>query len=122
MLVGSLFVFAAAVAGSNSEARLYASDMTISRCISFMLKLCLTNSDASQSSSRGLDGVPPELAEVAGRLVQAFAEMPLPEAIDGDAGEQRILGRGQPIGECVDAALAEIELRRRERPAGLRLA
>ena len=32
-----------------------------------------------------------QLAEVAGRLLQAFAEMPLPQPIDRHPGEQRIL-------------------------------
>ena len=60
-----------------------------------------------------------ELAEIAGVLLQTLAEVPLPEPIDGDAGEHRILRSGQPIGKCLDAAFAEVDLGGRERPAGL---
>ena len=84
-----------------------------------MLNSRATNSDASQSSSGGLAGVPPSLPKSLGRLLQAFAEVPLPEPVHRHAGEQRILRRGQPVGERLDAALAKIDLRRRERPAGL---
>src|SRR5205814_1179037 len=39
-------------------------------------------------------------------------------AVDRDAGEQGILRRGEPVGERFDAAVAEVDLRRREGPAG----
>ena len=52
-----------------------------------------------------------ELAEIARRLLQALAEVPLPEPIDGHAGEQRIVGGGQPVGKSLDPALAEVDLR-----------
>ena len=48
-------------------------------------------------------------SEVARRLLQALAEVPLPEPVDGHPGEQRILGRGQPVGERLDAAVAEVD-------------
>ena len=95
--------------------------MTISRCISFMLKPRLTNSAASQSSSFGLRRMTAQLAEIARGLLQTFAEMPLPKAIDRDAGEQRIVGRRQPVGKRLDPAFAKIDIRRGERPAGLHL-
>src|SRR5713226_871969 len=60
-----------------------------------------------------------QYAEVAGILLQALAKVPLPEAVYGDSGKHRILRSGQPIGECLDAALTEIDLGGNERPAGL---
>src|SRR5215469_18279490 len=45
--------------------------------------------------------------------------MPLPKPIDRHSREERIFGRGEPIGEAFDSAVAEIGLGRGEGPARL---
>src|SRR5436309_6189881 len=45
--------------------------------------------------------------------------MPLPEAIDGDSGEKRVFRSRQPVGERLDPPVAEVDLRRGQRPTGL---
>ena len=59
-------------------------------------------------------------AEIVGRADDALAEVALPDAVDHDAGEQRIVGRGQPQGERF-AALRNEEnvLRLDDRRAGI---
>ena len=54
------------------------------------------NSVASQSSSSGCVGVGALSAEVVLGLDQAAAEVLLPDAVDGDAGRQRISRIDQP--------------------------
>ena len=58
------------------------------------------NSVASQSSSSGCDGHSPCDAEIFDGLDDAGAEIHLPEAIHGDARQQRIAGIDQPFGEA----------------------
>ena len=38
-------------------------------------------------------------AEVVGRAHQALAEVPLPDAVDDDAGRERVVRRGDPLGQ-----------------------
>ena len=64
---------------------------------------CSTSSTASQSSSSGWVGGSPCGAEVVGRGDEAAAEMVLPEAVDDDAGGERMVGPRQPLGQ-VEAA------------------
>ena len=65
---GSAAISAVDRPGSTSEARLYASEVTISRWISFIRNPRATNSAASQSRSRGLLGSPPSVPKSLGSL------------------------------------------------------
>jgi hypothetical protein len=62
-----------------------------------------------------------QLAKVAGGLQQAFAKVPLPQAIHRDAREERIFRRREPVSERLDAAIPKIHLGVGKRPAGLDL-
>ena len=57
-------------------------------------------------------------AEVAGASDQAGAEDVLPEAIDGDAGGERVVGVEQPSGEA-EPVSGPRSRRRRARPSGV---
>ena len=50
-----------------------------------------------------------QISKIVGGLVQSFAEVPQPQAIDGHAGEHGIFGRRQPVGERLDPPLAEVD-------------
>src|SRR5665213_3618998 len=67
----------------------------------------------------GIGGSAAEVAEIAGSFLKALAEMPLPDTVDGYAGEERISRRGEPVGEGLDAVFVEIDFRRRDRPTRL---
>ena len=62
-----------------------------------------------------------EPAEVTRKFLQTFTEMPLPQSIDGDAREQRILRGGQPVRKRLDPAFPEIVLAFGKWPAWLHL-
>ena len=66
-----------------------------------------------------IGGFASQQAEVAGDSLQAFPEVPTPDAIHGHARKQRILGSGQPLNERLAPAVAEIYLVRLERKAWL---
>src|SRR6266850_2085942 len=63
---GSIAALAAANSGPASDPIWYVSEVTISLCICFMLKLRLMNSEASQSSNRGWEGMPPKFPKSLG--------------------------------------------------------
>ena len=92
----------------------YVADVTIS------LKNCFTsqpdsrNSTASQSSNSGCDGSSPVTPKSPLRADEAGAEHLLPEAVDRDAGRQRILRPQQPLGEAEPVA-RQVGRHRRQR-------
>src|SRR5262245_35709938 len=59
-----------------------------------------------------------ELTEVTHVLLQAFAEMPLPQPIHRHTGEQRIVRSRQPVYERFNPPVPKIGIGSRERPAG----
>ena len=69
-----------------------------------MLQPLRMNSSASQSSSSGCVGLSPCKPKLLDERHDAAAEVVLPDAIDHDAGSQRIVWGGDPVGQ--DAASA----------------
>src|SRR5438876_8264625 len=57
-------------------------------------------------------------AKITRSVVQAGAEMPLPDPIYRYAREQWVLRGGQPVRKCLPASVAKFGLRRRERESG----
>ena len=51
---------------------------------------------------------PTEQAEIAGGFLQSFAEVPLPDSVHGNAGEQRVLLIRQPADKALAQAIAEL--------------
>src|SRR6201996_1170516 len=67
---------------------------------------------------RLIAGTTAQEAEVARDTLYPFAEVPLPDAIDNDAREERII-LGEPINESFAPALMEVCIRRLEGKAGI---
>ena len=77
------------------------------------------NRAASQSSSSGWVGSRPWLPKSSGVAHEAAAEVHAPDAIDDDAGRERVLAIGEPAGEA--EAIARL-VRGERRQAARRLA
>ena len=77
------------------------------------------NSAASQSSSAGLRRRPTVAAEVEDAGHDGLVEVAQPDVIHGDAGRQRVVAVGDPVGQRQPAAGAGLrECRRRPRRVG----
>ena len=86
---------------------------TYDRCCGVMISRCSRLhppaairriAGANQSSNSGWLGGSPNVTEIAGRADDAAAKMVLPDAIDHDTRGQRVLGRGDPVGQLATAS------------------
>src|SRR6266487_6003497 len=66
-----------------------------------------------------MDRVSAQGAEITRGLVQAGAEMPLPDPVHCHSSEQWILRRGQPVHECLPTPVTELGFGLRERESRL---
>ena len=66
-----------------------------------------------------MTGTAAEETEIAGVLLQAFAEVPLPDAVNCNTGEEGVVLVSQPADEPFAEAVAEVEIGGLEGEAGL---
>ena len=77
------------------------------RCSDLRLQLRATNSDASQSSNSGCEGGNPWRPKSLVVATMPRPKMSLPDAIDHDAGGERMVGLGEPQGQLLAVSRAE---------------
>ena len=70
--------------------------MTISLCIDLMLQPCVDHLGGQPFEQLGVRGSAAVEPEIAGRLDQARSEVCLPETVDHDPREERVLRAGNP--------------------------